>query len=125
MTDTTRMGLMLADWLTMTSMWSTGRNIITTRSSTKSGGSRLSAAGGQRAIRRSRRLRRIAIAGRAGKPQAVKRPRQCGSRTASLWTSVAPAEDGHSLARLEQMDRVGGLAVVERSGATDCRPTPL
>ena len=35
------------------------------------------------------------------------------------------AEDGHSLARLERIDRVGGLAVVERSGTTDCRPTPI
>ena len=39
--------------------------------------------------------------------------------------SVASAEDGHSLARLERINRVGGLAVVERSAATDCRPTPL
>ena len=35
------------------------------------------------------------------------------------------AEDGHSLARLERINRVGGLAVVERSGTTDSRPTPL
>ena len=35
------------------------------------------------------------------------------------------AEDVSSLARLERIERVGGLAVVELNGTTDCRPTPL
>ncbi len=90
-------------------------------------------------------------AGRAGKPQARCRRQQVplkgGGRRPGVGiigasrhrdaaeavrksdsksvVSVASAEDGHSLARLERINRVGGLAVVERSGTTDCRPTPL
>ena len=46
---------------------------------------RLSAAPGQRAIRRSRRLRRMPSPGGRGR-RMRKHPRQCGSRTASLWS---------------------------------------
>ena len=35
-------------------------------------------------------------------------------------TFGSEADKGHSLARLERIERVGELAVMERSGITDC-----
>ena len=58
---------------------------------------------GQRAVRRSRRLRRMP-AGWAGTPQAVKRPRQCGSRGKSA-DSAAKRRMSAVLPDWSEMDR--------------------
>jgi hypothetical protein len=56
--------------------------------------------------------------GRAGKPQAAKRPRQCGRRKQVCGLRRAAA-DVNSLARLEPMNKVGELDLRQQGLLTD------
>ncbi len=55
--------------------------------------------------------------GQAAGCEAAEAVRKAESKSVTFGSE---ADKGHSLARLEQIDRVGELAVMERSAVTDC-----